>query len=238
MAEYIPIFLDWIDATQELNAQEKGRLIDALVLYARGEDWQDLIRGNERYVFPSFRGQIDRHLGRLEKLRENGRNGGRPKTKANQTEPKLTNENQDKPLVNLGFDEKPKQTKANQTKANNNNNNNDSNNDSDNDSNNGVTVRAHPVRFTPPTIGELKAYCTEQGYKIDTDRFLAYYESNGWRVGRNPMKDWKAAVRTWVRNDATGSQPSKSTPTAMQFEQRDYTGVDFSNLNADLSKYK
>ena len=94
------------------------------------------------------------------------------------------------------------------------------------------------ARFTPPTIDELKAYCTEQGYKIDAERFIAYYESNGWRVGRNPMKDWKAAVRTWVRNDATGSQPSKPTPTAMQFEQRDYTGVDFSNLNADLSKYK
>ena len=228
MAEYIPIFLDWIDATQELNAQEKGRLIDALVLYARGEDWQDLIRGNERYVFPSFRGQIDRHFAWLENQRINGRKGGRPKTQPNPSKPKLTQAN---PIKGL-------ETQPNPPKANNNNNNNNNDNENNNENNNGVTVRAHPVRFTPPTIDELKAYCTEQGYKIDAERFLAYYESNGWRVGRNPMKDWKAAVRTWVRNDATGSQPSKPTPTAMQFEQRDYTGVDFSNLNADLSKYK
>ena len=39
--KYVPIFYDWIEATQELNAQEKGRLIDAIVLYARGGDWQE-----------------------------------------------------------------------------------------------------------------------------------------------------------------------------------------------------
>ena len=99
------------------------------------------------------------------------------------------------------------------------------------------TVRKR-TRFTPPTIDEVKAYCTEQGYRVDAERFVAYYESNGWKVGKNPMKDWRAAVRTWVRNDATGTKPNAPTPTAMQFEQRDYTGVDFSNLNADLSKYK
>ena len=61
MAEkYVPIFYDWIEATQEFNDQEKGRLIDAIVLYARGEDWQDRIKGNERYAFPVFRLQVDR----------------------------------------------------------------------------------------------------------------------------------------------------------------------------------
>ena len=61
MAEkYVPIFYDWIEATRELNAQEKGRLIDALVIYARGGDWQDQIKGNERYAFPIFQLQIDR----------------------------------------------------------------------------------------------------------------------------------------------------------------------------------
>ncbi|MBR3973249.1 MAG: hypothetical protein IKJ99_04800 [Oscillospiraceae bacterium] len=56
-------------------------------------------------------------------------------------------------------------------------------------------------RFTPPTVEQVKAYCTEKGYTVDADRFVDYYTSNGWRVGKNPMKDWKAAVRTWNRKE-------------------------------------
>ena len=52
-------------------------------------------------------------------------------------------------------------------------------------------------RFIPPTIDEVRAYCAENGYTVDADRFVDYYTSNGWKVGKNPMKDWKAAVRTW-----------------------------------------
>ncbi len=56
------------------------------------------------------------------------------------------------------------------------------------------------ARFSPPTIEEVSAYCQERGGLVDAQRWFAYYQSNGWRVGRNPMKDWKAAVRTWERN--------------------------------------
>lgn len=52
-------------------------------------------------------------------------------------------------------------------------------------------------RFTPPTVDEVRAYCTEKGYRVDPERFVDYYTSNGWRVGKNPMKDWKASVRSW-----------------------------------------
>ena len=63
-------------------------------------------------------------------------------------------------------------------------------------------------RFSPPTRDEVADYCEERGNGIDPDRFVAYYESNGWRVGRNPMKDWRAAVRTWEQRDA-GNAPKK-----------------------------
>ena len=59
--EYVPIFFDWVKVTEELNDQEKGRLIDAIVLYATGGDWQERIKGNERYLFPAFREQINRN---------------------------------------------------------------------------------------------------------------------------------------------------------------------------------
>lgn len=56
-------------------------------------------------------------------------------------------------------------------------------------------------RFTPPTVDEVRAYCIERGNGIDAERFVSYYTANGWKVGKNPMKDWRAAVRTWERRD-------------------------------------
>ena len=56
-------------------------------------------------------------------------------------------------------------------------------------------------RFTAPTIEDVKAYCKERGNRVDPERFIDYYTSNGWKVGKNPMKDWKAAVRTWERSE-------------------------------------
>ena len=75
-------------------------------------------------------------------------------------------------------------------------------------------------KFTPPTSEEVNAYCLESGYRIDAERFIDYYESNGWMVGRNKMKDWKAAVRNWSKRD--DEKPKKE-------ERRDpYEDVDFS----------
>lgn len=56
-------------------------------------------------------------------------------------------------------------------------------------------------RFTPPTLDEVNAYCSERNNNVDAQRFIDYYTANGWKVGRNSMKDWKAAVRTWERSD-------------------------------------
>lgn len=84
---YVPIFFDWPEATRALSAQEKGRLIDALVVYARqGEGWQELVKGNERFAFPIFQAQIDRSRVerevKLRRDRENGKKGGRRKASA------------------------------------------------------------------------------------------------------------------------------------------------------------
>ena len=56
-------------------------------------------------------------------------------------------------------------------------------------------------RFTPPTVEEVKAYCEERGNNVDPQRFVDFYEMKDWMVGRNKMKDWKAAVRTWEKRD-------------------------------------
>ena len=54
--------------------------------------------------------------------------------------------------------------------------------------------------FVKPTIQEIQAHILEKGYTFDAEAFYAFYESNGWKVGKNPMKNWKAACTTWAKN--------------------------------------
>lgn len=63
-----------------------------------------------------------------------------------------------------------------------------------------MPARTSKKRFIKPTIEEIKAYCIERRNTVNAERFFDYYECNGWKVGKNPMKDWKAAVRTWENN--------------------------------------
>ncbi len=67
-------------------------------------------------------------------------------------------------------------------------------------------VQQRAERFRPPAPEEVEAYCDERGNGIDARHFVDYYSSNGWKVGRNPMKDWKAAVRSWEQNGYGGSR--------------------------------
>lgn len=66
------------------------------------------------------------------------------------------------------------------------------------------------TRFIPPTVDDVQAYCFERGNNVDPQRFVDYYSSNGWKVGKNPMKDWKAAVRTWEKNREQKQTTQKS----------------------------
>ena len=63
------------------------------------------------------------------------------------------------------------------------------------------------TRFSPPSVQEIEEYCREKGFLLDAERFVDYYASIGWRVGKNPMKDWRAAVRTWVKKDTPKPEP-------------------------------
>lgn len=60
-------------------------------------------------------------------------------------------------------------------------------------------------RFTPPTLEEVQVYCNERNNNIDAERFVDFYSSKGWMIGKNKMKDWKAAIRTWERESDNGS---------------------------------
>lgn len=63
-----------------------------------------------------------------------------------------------------------------------------------------VSIKKESKRFIKPTIQEIQAYIFEKGYTFDAEAFFAFYESNGWKVGKNPMKNWKMACTTWSKN--------------------------------------
>jgi len=69
-------------------------------------------------------------------------------------------------------------------------------------------------RFEKPTLSEIKEYCIERNNNVDAQHFYDYYESNGWKVGKNAMKNWQAAVRTWEKNSYTNTtKQTKKTNT-------------------------
>ena len=75
----------------------------------------------------------------------------------------------------------------------------------------GSAPRPH---FVPPTLDEVRAYCRERKSSVDPERFISYYQANGWKMGRNPMKDWRAAVQLWERRDFGQSGYAAETPNA------------------------
>ena len=82
-----------------------------------------------------------------------------------------------------------------------------------------------------PSVAEVKAFCREKGYGIDADGFVAFYESNGWRVGKNPMRDWRAAVCSWEAREKREARKPKG-----QLE-REYTEDDMKTLFSDMHNF-
>ena len=93
--------------------------------------------------------------------------------------------------------------------------------DTDTDKKKGVSpVKKKAVsRFKKPSLQEIREYVSTRDIQIDAERFFDFYESNGWKVGRNSMKCWKSSVRTWEKRD-DGSRPA-SKGALKSFHQRD-----------------
>ena len=89
-------------------------------------------------------------------------------------------------------------------------------------------------RFTKPTLDEVRAYCQERNNKVDPESFIDFYESKGWKIGKDTMKDWKAAVRTWERRDKGAV---KETVKKMGGNTRTYSSEDFAALERDALNF-
>jgi len=80
--------------------------------------------------------------------------------------------------------------------------------------------------FVKPSVEEVKAYCQERGNSVDPEAFVAFYESNGWKVGKNPMKNWKSAVITWEKSRKEGNRGRSSENKPVYEPSRVYHSPD------------
>lgn len=184
MKDSFMLYANALDVLDLLTDEQCGQLFRAIRDYVVGKELQELDQAT-RIAFCSIKNQLDRDREKYEaiceKNKESGRRGGRPK-KADGF-----SENPNKPN---GFFENPTKPKKAQTDT-----------DTDTDS----IYRGK--RFVPPTLQQVKDYCSERHNSVDPEQFINFYESKNWMVGKNKMRDWKASVRTWEKRAAPNKNP-------------------------------
>ena len=109
------------------------------------------------------------------------------------------------------------------------------------ESNPNTNKRSRGSRFIPPTVEEVRAYCQERGNNVDPQHFVDYYEARGWVLSNGKkMIDFRAAVRTWERNDFGGGKRDSPKESGVGFgeilRQREYDDDYFASLEVDLTK--
>lgn len=198
---YVPIYLDWLDVTQDLTAEEKGNLIDAVVAYAADQEYEHLLTGGVRIAFRFMKGQVDRNR---EISAKRSKAASAEETEANDDEPEQNGTNVNK-TEQTGTNV-PKEEEKEEEKEKENN----------------------KKRFIPPTVEEVAAYCKERNNGINPQYFVDYQISRNWVLSNGKkMADWKATIRTWEGNGIkrSGASPGKVV-SAQQYSQRDYSGED------------
>ena len=190
--EYFNAYHSYLKSIEPLNDAERGRLFTALLEYSSTGVTPDL-RGNERFIFPTMKEQIDRDMQKYEaKCNKNRENVLRRYTDVNdgiRTDTKSTKEKAKEK-------EKAKAKEKESTPP---------------------ISPSRGTRFIPPTPDEVRAYCLERGGRVSAEKWYDYYTANGWKVGKNPMKDWKAAVRNWERTEKHGGSRDTGFETSNPF---------------------
>ena len=89
-----------------------------------------------------------------------------------------------------------------------------------NKENNNTPKTEKKERFKAPSVEDVQAYCDERGNNIDAQHFIDYYSARGWMLGKNHIKDWKACIRTWERNDSF--KPKQDKQPEKKYDQNGY----------------
>ena len=234
-------YADWLNVIRDLPSEVQLEVYQAIAEYAIYDNLIEL-KPLAKVAFGFIKQTIDRdtqkYISISEKRSEAGKRGGRP---LKNNELKESNEKQKKQLLS-------EKSKKSNCPLNDNDNDNDisflekkkqksdaavsdlvENENSESPietlQNSKEQSGSGRKKFTIPTPEEVQAYCDERKNGILGQQFCDFYSSKGWKIGKEPMKDWKAAVRTWEmrRKDSTPSvaqpQPQNSPPKRIRFDE-------------------
>ena len=193
------IYTDCLEQLEVIPDAERGVLFLEVLKYARTGVVPTIENPFLKALFLGFKNQIDRDTAKYnevcKKRAEAGRNGGNQRVANLKIQATQSNCNQNQANASncLKVEANASNTQANQA-------------DSVNGSVNVYDIdinksKGKTSRFTPPTLQEVENYIKEKGYSVDAEAFIAFYDSNGWLVGKNKMKDWKAAMVTWQKRE-------------------------------------
>ena len=186
--KYLKVFTDFLEVAEGLSDGALARLFRAMLRYAL-DGTEPQMKSSERALWTVARQNIDRETAAYESKVKHLQRG---RSSVSKTTRSVSEEDKD--------NEKEK------------------NNDNDKDNERESRGAAPPVTpaaavaartHTIPSLSEVESYCRERGNQVNPQRFMDFYTANGWRVGKNPMKDWKAAVRSWESNGMDRERPAR-----------------------------
>ncbi len=209
------MYESWGAAIEKMSNEQAGELIKAIYAYQKDPDAvpEDPALA---FVFELIKQQLDADSQRYKEAcaarSEAGKKGGRPKANASDKKQMVSAESKKSKC----FSEKAKKA--------------DNDNEYDNDLKKENTIDGvKEKRFAPPTLEDVSEYCREGYTNVDAERFIDFYTSNGWMVGKNRMKDWKAAVRNWDRREKNPQRQDGAAEVAKKnrFHNLEEHGYDY-----------
>lgn len=210
----ITIYRDWVDYFEPLTDEEAGKLIKHLLRYT--DDQNPVGDRMTELLFIPLKKTLKRDLKEweaiCEKNRSNGMNGGRPKTKPTETQnnPTVILETQNNPIIDIDIDNKIIDIVKEDSML--------------------VKTASPYAKKIIPTLDEVIEYLVleKNESQNEAEKFFDYYQANGWRVGKNPMKDWKAAARNWLKNKSNyNKQTLKTNENGKQLSKQELEQQEF-----------
>lgn len=205
------VHCDWVDSMNDLPAEQCKLLIQAMSEYTKTGLIPTIenptVKALFSFIHPKMKDDKEKYEAKCKKRKDKAKQAA---------DKRWEGENQPNTKPCLGMLTDAHECSAMLTDAKpclgcyDHDNDHDSDNDYDNDNDNEKILlnkkekekgKNKPNWFVTPSIEEIKAYCIERKNKVDAENFFDFYQAKGWKIGSNPMKDWKAAVRTWERRD-------------------------------------
>ena len=197
--KYLKVFTDFVEDMKELGEAERGRLFTAMLTYAE-TGTETALRGNERFVWGTAKKSIDGQRKAYEHICEVNTKNISSRYESLRTDTNRYESKQEK--------EKEKEKEKKEIPTN-------------------VGTKKSSA-FQPPTLEEVKERCEEKGYTLDPEAFIAYYNANGWKVGRTKMVSWIDALAGWESREKQYRRPKQNA--ALKYEQKPISKTDFDAL--------